>query len=79
MAGVRAIRPHCPPYDGITVLGWPVGTMIILSRHVMCKGEILEPAGGEPVRFARRSVRRAKAMQGLAHLLELRGEPARLL
>jgi hypothetical protein len=31
--------------------GWPVGAMIILSRHVMCKGEILEPASGEPVRF----------------------------
>jgi hypothetical protein len=34
-------RAALPPYDGITVLG----------RCVIYKGEILEPAGGEPGRF----------------------------
>lgn len=38
------------PYDGTTVTGWPIGT-IIRGRRVMWDGEILGEAGGEPVRF----------------------------
>lgn len=38
------------PYDGTTVTGWPIGT-IIRGRRVMWDGEILGQAGGEPVRF----------------------------
>jgi len=39
------------PYDGVTVTGWPVGT-IIRGRTVMWDGEIIGPAMGEPVRFS---------------------------
>jgi dihydroorotase len=38
------------PYDGVTVTGWPVGT-IIRGRRVMWGGEVTLPAGGMPVRF----------------------------
>ncbi len=38
------------PFDGMTVTGWPVGT-IIRGRKVMWDGEIIGPAQGEPVRF----------------------------
>ncbi len=38
------------PYDGVSVQGWPVGT-IVRGRKVMWDGEILSPATGEPVGF----------------------------
>jgi dihydroorotase len=38
------------PYDGRKVTGWPVGTFV-RGRKVMWQGEILPPAGGEPVQF----------------------------
>ncbi len=38
------------PYDGVTVTGWPVGT-VIRGRRVMWQGELLAPATGEPMRF----------------------------
>jgi dihydroorotase len=38
------------PFDGHDVTGWPVGTLI-RGRKVMWEGEIVGPAGGEPVRF----------------------------
>ena len=38
------------PYDGKTVTGWPIGT-IIRGRRVMWEGELVTPAGGAPVRF----------------------------
>jgi len=38
------------PYDGMSVTGWPVGT-IIAGRRVMWQGEIAGPAHGRPVRF----------------------------
>jgi len=38
------------PYDGRTVTGWPVGT-IIRGHRVMWEGEIATPAKGEPVEF----------------------------
>ncbi len=38
------------PYDGTTVSGWPVGTMV-RGRRVMWEDEITGPAQGEPLRF----------------------------
>ena len=38
------------PYAGMEVQGWPVGT-IIRGRRVMWEDQLLEPRGGEPVRF----------------------------
>ncbi len=38
------------PYDGMTVTGWPVGT-VIRGRCVMWQGEITGSAQGRPVRF----------------------------
>ena len=38
------------PFDGVTVRGWPAGT-IVRGRRVMWDGEIMAPAAGEPVRF----------------------------
>ena len=39
------------PYDGKTVTGWPVGT-VIRGRRVMWEGEIVGPSGGRAVRFS---------------------------
>jgi dihydroorotase len=46
------IQSRCgwTPYDGVSVQGWPVGTLV-RGRRVMWEGEILGSAGGEPVRF----------------------------
>jgi dihydroorotase len=38
------------PYDGMTVKGWPIGTLI-RGKRVMWDGEIVTPAYGEAVRF----------------------------
>lgn len=38
------------PYDGMKVVGWPVGT-IIRGRRVMWDGEITTPSSGEPIKF----------------------------
>jgi dihydroorotase len=43
-------RAGWTPYDGMTVTGWPVGTLVRGSR-VMWEGELTAPARGEPVRF----------------------------
>src|SRR5690606_36210059 len=45
-----ASRSTWTPYDGRTVAGWPVGT-VVRGRRVMWDGELVGPAGGEPVRF----------------------------
>lgn len=45
-----ASRAAWTPYDGMEVTGWPVGT-IIRGLRVMWDGELVTPAGGEPVRF----------------------------
>ena len=39
------------PYDGVTVTGWPVGT-IIRGARVMWEGTLVEPAFGEVIRFS---------------------------
>jgi dihydroorotase len=38
------------PYDGLTVTGWPVGTLV-RGRRAMWEGEIPGAPAGEPVRF----------------------------
>ena len=46
----NASRSGWTPYDGVTVTGWPVGT-IVRGRRVMWQGEIVVPGQGEAVRF----------------------------
>ena len=48
----RWIASKCgwTPYDGMTVTGWPVGT-ILRGRRVMWEDELVGPSGGQPVRF----------------------------
>ncbi|MGH6738177.1 MAG: amidohydrolase family protein, partial [Bradyrhizobium sp.] len=43
-------RAGWTPYDGITVTGWPVGT-VIRGQKVMWDGSLITPARGERVRF----------------------------
>lgn len=38
------------PYDGVTVTGWPVGT-VLRGARVMWQGELLTPSQGQPIRF----------------------------
>jgi dihydroorotase len=45
-----ATRCGWTPFDGVTVAGWPVGT-IIRGRRVMWMGDILGAAAGAPLRF----------------------------
>lgn len=45
-----ASRSQWTPYDGVTVTGWPVGT-VVRGARVMWDGEIVTPSRGEPVRF----------------------------
>ena len=45
-----ASRCGWTPYDGVTVTGFPRGT-IVRGRRVMWDGEIIGSAGGEPVAF----------------------------
>ena len=46
-----ASRCGWTPYDGTTVQGWSIGTMI-RGQRVMWEGEILAPSRGKAVRFA---------------------------
>ncbi|AWN42383.1 dihydroorotase [Methylobacterium durans] len=39
------------PYDGVTVTGWPVGT-VVRGRRVMWEGALTAPGTGEPVLFS---------------------------
>ena len=45
-----ASRAGWTPYDGMSVTGWPVGTIVRGSR-VMWEGELTTPARGEAVEF----------------------------
>ena len=45
-----ATKSGWTPFDGMKVKGWPIAT-IIRGRRVMWEGEIIDGAGGEPVRF----------------------------
>ena len=46
-----ASRAAWTPYDGKTVTGWPVGT-VVRGRRVMWEGELIGPSTGRAVRFA---------------------------
>ncbi|MCZ4344698.1 dihydroorotase [Devosia neptuniae] len=43
-------RAGWTPYDGVTVTGWPVGT-IVRGKTVMWQGELVTPSTGQPIRF----------------------------
>jgi dihydroorotase len=43
-------RAGWTPYDGVTVTGWPVGT-IVRGERVMWEGEVVTPGRGEAMRF----------------------------
>ncbi|BBE70632.1 dihydroorotase [Oharaeibacter diazotrophicus] len=45
-----ASRAGWTPYDGVTVTGWPVGT-VVRGRRVMWEGELTGPSAGRPVCF----------------------------
>ena len=45
-----ASRVGWTPYNGVTVSGWPVGT-VIRGHKVMWEGHVADPAQGERVRF----------------------------
>lgn len=45
-----ASRAGWTPYDGQTVTGWPVGT-VIRGQRVMWQGELKTPGIGQPMRF----------------------------
>jgi dihydroorotase len=45
-----ASRSSWTPYDGMSITGWPVGT-IIRGQRVMWDGELLAAGNGQPVRF----------------------------
>ncbi len=45
-----ASRCGWTPFDGMKIKGWPMAT-IIRGRVVMQDGEVVSPAGGQPVRF----------------------------
>ena len=43
-------RAGWTPYDGVSVTGWPVGT-VVRGHRVMWEGELTAPARGEAVEF----------------------------
>jgi len=45
-----ASKPGWTPYDGVTVTGWPVGT-VVRGARVMWEGDLLTPATGQPITF----------------------------
>ena len=45
-----ASRCGWTPYDGVTVKGWPVAT-VVRGRTAMRDGQVIGPATGEPVKF----------------------------
>ena len=49
-AGVGS-RAGWTPYDGVTVTGWPVGT-VVRGQRVMWEGEVVTPERGEAMRFS---------------------------
>ena len=45
-----ASRAGWTPYNGVTVTGWPIGT-IVRGQKVMWDGELMTPGIGQPMRF----------------------------
>ena len=48
--GWIASRCGWTPFDGLTVTGWPVGT-IVRGQVVMHDGQLLGDPAGQPLRF----------------------------
>ena len=48
--GWVASKAGWTPYDGVTVTGWPVGT-VVNGKSVMWQGELVTTAAGQPIRF----------------------------
>ena len=48
--GWIASRARWTPFDGRTVAGWPIGT-IIRGQRVMWDGQLASAATGQPIRF----------------------------
>ncbi|MEO0880316.1 MAG: dihydroorotase, partial [Pseudomonadota bacterium] len=46
----QATKSGWTPYDGETVKGWPIGT-IIRGRRIMWDGEVIGAPQGAPVLF----------------------------
>jgi dihydroorotase len=47
---LMASRAGWTPYEGMSVTGWPVGT-VVRGNRVMWEGELASPSTGAPVRF----------------------------
>jgi dihydroorotase len=43
-------RPGWTPYDGVSVTGWPVGTLV-RGQKVMWEGDLITPSQGESIAF----------------------------
>jgi dihydroorotase len=43
-------RAGWTPYDGVTVTGWPIGT-VLRGTTVMWQGDLVTPARGRPIEF----------------------------
>ena len=48
--GWIASKAGWTPYDGVSVTGWPVGT-VVRGARVMWEGGLVEGRRGEPARF----------------------------
>src|SRR5690606_12852997 len=48
--GWIASKAGWTPYDGVTVTGWPVGT-ILRGHKAMWEGKLVTPSQGQPIRF----------------------------
>ncbi len=48
--GWIASKAGWTPYDGVSVTGWPVGT-VLNGERVMWQGELVTPATGRPIEF----------------------------
>ncbi len=55
-----ASRCGWTPFDGKTVHGWPIGTMV-RGRMAMLEGDLAEP-GGRPIRFVETLAQRSRAV-----------------
>jgi dihydroorotase len=58
--GWVASRAGWTPYDGLQVVGWPVGTLVRGAR-VMWEGDLVTPSRGEAVRFVETLVPRFRS------------------
>jgi dihydroorotase len=48
--GWIASKAAWTPYDGVTVTGWPVGT-ILRGQPIMWQGELMTASSGQPIQF----------------------------